>query len=92
MTRTSYRSWYEVVDIPMPSWLTWIEPLVNEGEAYEKIPRFIPYAILPFGMGLLLFRFIQATLRLIRGEADSLIVSHEAEEAVEDVKHLNAGD
>lgn len=92
MKRTSYRSWYEVVDIPMPSWLTWIEPLVNEGEAYEKIPRFIPYAILPFGMGLLLFRFIQATMRLIRGEADSLIVSHEAEEAVEDVKHLNAGD
>lgn len=92
MKRTSYRSWYEVVDIPMPAWLTWIEPLINEGEAYEKIPRFIPYAMLPFGMALLLFRFVQAALRLIRGEADSLIVSHEAEDAVEDVKHLNAGD
>lgn len=92
MKRTSYRSWYEVVDIPMPAWLTWIEPLINEGEAYEKIPRFIPYAILPFGMALLLFRFVQAALRLIRGEADSLIVSHEAEDAVEDVKHLNAED
>ncbi|MEP2029887.1 MAG: TRAP transporter small permease [Paracoccaceae bacterium] len=92
MTRTSYRSWYEVIDIPMPGWLTWIEPLINEGEAYEKIPRFIPYAILPFGMALLLFRFIQATVRLIRGETDSLIVSHEAEEAVDDVKHMNAGD
>jgi len=92
MKRTSYRSWYEVVDIPMPAWLTWIEPLINEGEAYEKIPRFIPYAILPFGMALLLFRFVQAAVRLIRGESDSLIVSHEAEDAVEDVKHLNAGD
>ena len=65
---------------------------MNEGEAYEKIPRFIPYAILPFGMGLLLFRFIQATLRLWGGNATSLIVSHEAEDAVEDVKHMNAGD
>ena len=90
MKRTSYRSWYEVIDIPMPSWLTWIEPMINEGEAYEKIPRFIPYAILPFGMALLLFRFVQATVRLLRGESDSLIVSHEAEDAVEDVKHMNA--
>ncbi len=65
---------------------------MNEGEEYEKIPRFIPYAILPFGIGLLLFRFIQATLRLIRGEQDSLIVSHEAEDAVADVKHMNQGD
>ena len=43
--------WYEVVDIPMPGWLRWIEPLINEGEEYEKIPRFIPYAILPFRHG-----------------------------------------
>jgi C4-dicarboxylate transporter DctQ subunit len=86
------QAWYEVVDIPMPDWLRWIEPIMNEGEAYEKIPRFIPYAILPFGMGLLLFRFIQATLRLWGGNATSLIVSHEAEDAVEDVKHMNAGD
>jgi C4-dicarboxylate transporter DctQ subunit len=43
-------------------------------------------------MALLLFRFVQATLRVWRGDATSLIVSHEAEDAVEDVKHLNAGD
>jgi C4-dicarboxylate transporter, DctQ subunit len=92
MKRTSYRGWYEVVDIPFPEFLRWIEPIMNEGEHYEKLPRFIPYFILPFGMALLLFRFLQATLRLIRGEAESLIVSHEAEDAVEDVKHLNAGD
>ncbi|WP_299206434.1 TRAP transporter small permease [uncultured Tateyamaria sp.] len=92
MKRSSYRGWYETVDIPHPTWLKWIEPLMNEGEAYEKIPRFIPYAILPFGMGLLLFRFVQATVRVWRGQTTSLIVSHEAEEAIEDVKHLNQDD
>ena len=89
MKRTSYRGWYEVVDIPFPEWLRWIEPIMNEGEHYEKIPRFIPYFILPFGMALLLFRVIQATVRIATGEATSLIVSHEAEDAVEEVAHLN---
>ena len=84
------QAWYAVVDIPMPAWLRFIEPMMNEGEAYEKLPRFIPYAILPIGMALLLFRFIQAFVRLLRGEADSLIVSHEAEDAIEDVKYMNA--
>ena len=84
------QAWYEVVDMPMPEWLRWIEPIVNQGEEYEKIPRFIPYAMLPFGMALLLLRFIQATLRILRGTQTSLIVSHEAEDAIEDVKHLNA--
>lgn len=84
------QAWYEVVDIPMFDWLRWIEPLMNEGEAYEKLPRFIPYAMLPFGAALLLFRFVQATVRVIRGQQDNLIVSHEAEDAVEDVKHMNA--
>ncbi|MCM2562479.1 TRAP transporter small permease [Lutimaribacter sp. EGI FJ00015] len=92
MKRTSYRGWYEVIDIPMPEWLRWIEPLMNEGESYEKIPRFIPYFILPFGMALLLFRFVQAGLRIWRGDQASLIVSHEAEDAVEDVAHMNRGD
>lgn len=89
MGRTSYRGWYEVVDIPFPEWLRWIEPFMNEGEHYEKLPRFIPYFILPFGMLLLLFRFVQATLRIARGEASSLIVSHEAEDAVNDIRHMN---
>ncbi len=89
---TRDQAWYEVIDLPMPEWLRFIEPLMNEGEAYEKLPRFIPYAILPIGMALLLFRFVQATIAVVRGTQDCLIVSHEAEDAVEDVKHLNAGD
>lgn len=89
-----YRGWYETIDVPIPNWLRFIEPIMLfEGDPpYEKLPRFIPYAILPFGMALLLFRFAQATLRLIRGEVKSLIVSHEAEDAIEDVKHLNSED
>ncbi|MCB1333828.1 MAG: TRAP transporter small permease [Roseivivax sp.] len=91
MKRTSYRAWYAVVDIPMPEWLRFIEDIFNE-EPYEKLPRFIPYFVLPLGMLLLLVRFVQATIRLIRGEQESLIVSHEAEDAVEDVAHMNRED
>lgn len=83
------QAWYEVGDIYMPEILRWIEPIFNQGEAYEKIPRFIPYMILPIGSALLLFRFIQATLRLVRGEIGSLIVSHEAEDAVEEARLKN---
>ena len=86
------QAWYEVVDTPIPDWLRFIEPIMNEGEAYEKLPRFIPYFMLPFGAGLLLLRFVQATLRVVQGRQSSLIVSHEAEDAVDDVKHMNAGD
>jgi C4-dicarboxylate transporter DctQ subunit len=89
MKRTSYRAWYEVLEVPMPEFLRWIEPLMNEGETYEKLPRFIPYAILPIGMALLLFRFIEAFIAVMRGDTDSLIVSHEAEDAVDDVRHMN---
>ena len=86
------QAWYEVIDIPLPEWLRFLEPLMNEGEEYEKLPRFIPYFMLPFGAFLLLLRFVQAGVRVVRGQQDSLIVSHEAEDAVEDVRHMNAGD
>ncbi|GGG75847.1 C4-dicarboxylate ABC transporter permease [Salipiger pallidus] len=92
MSRTSYRSWYEVVDIPMPEWLRFIEPIINFGDAYEKLPRFIPYVILPFGAFLLFVRFIQAGWAIWTGKQSSLIVSHEAEDAVDDVAHMNRED
>ena len=85
------QAWYETVDIPMPDWLRFIEPIMNEGETYGKLPRFIPYFMLPFGMALLLFRFIQAGARIFKGASTSLIVSHEAEDDIEAIKHLNAG-
>ncbi|MEZ5911987.1 MAG: TRAP transporter small permease [Paracoccaceae bacterium] len=86
---TRDQAWYETDYIPMFDWLRFIEPMFNQGEAYEQMPRFIPYAILPIGCALLLFRMVQATWELARGERDSLIVSHEAEDAVEDVRHMN---
>lgn len=86
------QGWYEVIDIPFPDWLRFIEPIMNEGEAYGKLPRFIPYAMLPFGAALLLLRFVQAVVKVAQGHQKAMIVSHEAEDAVEDVKHLNAED
>ena len=89
---TRDQAWYETESLPMPDWLRFIEPIFNEGERYTKVPRFIPYFILPFGCALLLVRLIEATIGLIRGKRDALIVSHEAEDAIEDVRHLNAED
>jgi C4-dicarboxylate transporter DctQ subunit len=76
--------WYEVNDIPMPGFLKFLEDAVNEGEPYEKLPRFIPYFALPLGMVLITLRFVQAALQIFRGESDRLIASHEAEELVEE--------
>ncbi|MGH1413366.1 MAG: TRAP transporter small permease [Pelagimonas sp.] len=86
------QAWYEVDDIRMTEWLRFIEPIFNQGESYEKIPRFIPYAILPFGAAMLLLRFCQASWKIWIGTEESLIVSHEAEDAVDDVAHLNRED
>ena len=77
------RAWYETDDIPMPEFLQWMAPLLNEGERWSKLPRFIPYFALPVGMTLLTFRFLQAAWRIITGQQEMLIASHEAEELVE---------
>lgn len=90
--KTRDQAWYETESIPMFDWLRFIEGPMNAGEAYAKLPRFIPYFILPFGAALLLFRLVQATIGILRGQREALIVSHEAEEAVAEVRHMNAGD
>ncbi|MDN5786585.1 TRAP transporter small permease [Pseudorhodobacter sp.] len=89
--KTRDQGWYEVETIPMPDWLRFIEPSFNAGEHYTKLPRFIPYVILPFGCFMLLFRLLQAAWELLQGKRDALIVSHEAEDAIEDVRHMNEG-
>ncbi len=86
---TRDQAWYETDQIPIPDWLRFIEPIFNQGEAYEKLPRFIPYFILPFGAALILLRVCQAVVAVMRGHQDSLIVSHEAEDDVESVAALN---
>ena len=73
------KAWYEVNDIEMPSWLQWVADAMNDGDEYEKLPRFVAYAVLPLSMGLLLLRSVQAAIQIWRGTRDSLIASHEAE-------------
>ena len=73
--------WYEVNDIPMPGFLRFIEDAMNEGEAYEKLPRFIPYAL---PIGLLLTDPLPPG-RLADPEPAKptvIIASHEAEDLV----------
>jgi C4-dicarboxylate transporter, DctQ subunit len=78
------RAFLEVNDIPMPGFLQFLADWLNEGEKYEKIPRFIPYAVLPISMALLTWRFIQAGIRIMRGDIYTIIASHEAEEMLEE--------
>jgi C4-dicarboxylate transporter DctQ subunit len=78
------QAWYEVNDIPMLDFLRFIEASMNQGEAYEKLPPFIPYAALPLGMFLLTLRFLQAAWKVITGEIDTIISGHEAEDLVEE--------
>ena len=78
------QAWNEVNDIPMPDFLRFIEASMNEGEAYEKMPRFIPYAALPIGLFLLTLRVLQVAWKVITGEVDMIIASHEAEDMVEE--------
>lgn len=85
------RSFFETDQVPMLSWLRWLEDAINEGEAYSKLPRMIPYMILPIGAAMMLFRIVQAVWRVWTGAAMSLIVSHEAEEAVKEAAALNKG-
>ncbi|EGQ9212648.1 TRAP transporter small permease [Vibrio alginolyticus] len=80
------RAWYETDDIPMPEILQFMADWLNEGERYEKLPRFIPYFALPLGMALLTFRFVQVTWQIATSKLDRLIAGHEAEEELESLK------
>lgn len=79
------QGWYEVEDIMMPDVLNqFVADIFNMGERYEKLPRLIPYVILPISMALLVFRCAQVLVWVWRGERGLIIVSHEAEQAVEE--------
>jgi C4-dicarboxylate transporter DctQ subunit len=86
---TRDQAWYETDQVPMLAIFRWLEPLINQGEHYEKLPRVIPYFVLPFGVGLIVLRIVQATIRVVTGRQESLIVSHEAEDDVERVAAAN---
>ncbi len=80
----STASFLEVNDIPMPDFLQFLSSSMNDGEAYEKIPRFIPYLVLPVGLALLLFRFLEVGWLVLTDRQDLIIASHEAEDLVEE--------
>lgn len=80
------QAFYETDDVPMPFFLQFFADWLNDGERYEKLPRFIPYAVLPLSMGLLVFRLIQATWRIATGQDEMLIVSHEVEDQIPPAK------
>ena len=61
------QGWYEVQDIPMIAPLKFLETLINEGQSYEKIPKAIPYLVLPISMLLLTLRFAQGRGRDLAG-------------------------
>lgn len=71
------RAFYEVNDVPMPAFLQFFAHWLNDGELYEKMPRFIPYTVLPVSSLLLTIRFVQVGLRIWRGEQELIVESHE---------------
>lgn len=80
------QSFYEVQDVPMVGWLRWLEDAINYGEAYEKLPKVVPYLVLPVSMALLVFRFGQVAAQILRGEIDRIVASHEVEDELEEVR------
>ena len=80
------KGWYEVESVPMPGSLTWLASIFNDGTAYEKLPRLVPYLVLPLSMALLLFRFIQAGFAIWTGKIDRIIASHEVEDELEEMR------
>lgn len=82
------QSFYEVQDIPMIGIFNFLEGLINYGDEYEKLPKVVPYIVLPVSMFLLLFRFAQASVAIWKGETDRLVASHEVEDEIEEVRAL----
>ncbi|WOI58039.1 TRAP transporter small permease [Palleronia sp. LCG004] len=83
---TRDQAWYVTDQIPMLPFLRWLEPLINMGETYEKLPRVVGYTMLPVGVALYSFRLVQAFVGVWQGTRASFIVSHEAEDDVAEVQ------
>lgn len=87
-TSARSQSFYEVDDIPMVAPLRFLEGLINYGEGYEKLPKVVPYLVLPVSMLLLVIRFTQAGIEILRGQTDRIVASHEVEDEIEEVRAL----
>jgi C4-dicarboxylate transporter DctQ subunit len=80
------QSFYEVQDVPMIGALRFLEDWINYGETYEKLPKVVPYLVLPVSMLLLVFRFAQVAMQIWRGDTDRLVASHEVEDELETMR------
>lgn len=83
------RAFLETEDIPMPDFLQFLSVWLNDGEKYEEIPRFIPYAVLPISMALLTYRFLQTAWRIFTGQQEHLLANHEVEDLMEEAAKDN---
>ena len=88
---TRDRAFFETDQVPMLEWRRWLEDAINQGESYSKMPRMVPYLILPVAAALMLFRIIQVTIRIVKGEQHSMIVSHEVEDALDEIAKTRRG-
>lgn len=90
----AWQYWSKIYQIGIPTEDIYVPRAIVEalypGEAYEEIPvsRWIPYAILPLGLALILFRFIQATWEVWTGKREHITASHEAEDMVREAHEL----
>lgn len=91
-TTARSQSFYEVQDVPMVGALRFLEDWINYGESYEKLPKVVPYLVLPVSMFLLTFRFAQVAFQILRGETDRMVASHEVEDELEDLKTKQGGE
>lgn len=89
---TRDRAFFETDQVPMLEWLRWLEGAINQGETYSKLPRMIPYLILPISAALMLLRIVQVTIRIARGDQSSIIVSHEVEDALDEIAKNRRGE
>ena len=54
----------------------------------DRVQRWIAYLVLPAGLGLFAMRCAQAMAAIIRGDRESMIAAHEAEELVAEHKDV----
>lgn len=80
------QSFYEVQDIPMVGAFRVLENWINYGDTYEKLPKVVPYTIMPLASFLLLLRFAQTAIAIWRGEVDTIVATHEVEEKLEEAR------
>lgn len=81
------RAFLETNDVPMPEFLQFFATWLNEGEQYEKLPRFIPYFVLPVSAALLTLRYFQVAWEIMTDKRELIISSHEVEDQIEEISH-----